>query len=45
MRRDAIAFLDDVPANVEDARACGWHAVLHESTPASIQAMEELISS
>ncbi len=44
VRPEAIAFLDDVPANVEAARACGWQAVLHESTPESIRAMEALIT-
>ena len=44
VRPEAIAFLDDVPANVEAAVACGWRAVRHESTPASIQAMEALIT-
>ena len=44
VRPESIAFLDDVPANVEAARACGWQAVLHESTPGSIQAMEGLIT-
>lgn len=38
-----IAFLDDDLANVEAARAAGWHAVLHEGTAASIAALETLI--
>jgi HAD superfamily hydrolase (TIGR01509 family) len=44
VRPEAIAFLDDVPANVGAARACGWQAVLHESTPSSIRAMEALLA-
>jgi len=39
----AVAFLDDVPVNVEAASAAGWQAVLHVSTPASIRALELLI--
>jgi FMN phosphatase YigB (HAD superfamily) len=39
-----IAFLDDTVGHVEAARAAGWHAVLHESTPASIAAIEALIT-
>jgi putative hydrolase of the HAD superfamily len=38
-----IAFLDDVLANVEAARAAGWHAVLHVGTDESIDALEGLI--
>ena len=38
-----VLFLDDVEANVEAARACGWHAVLHADTPTSIQEMERII--
>ncbi len=26
-----VVFVDDVPENVDGARACGWHAVLHET--------------
>ena len=44
VRPEAIAFLDDVPANVEAARACGWQAVLHESTPESIRRIEALVT-
>jgi len=39
-----IAFLDDVPANVDAARAAGWHAVLHEDTGRSIAELERLIA-
>jgi putative hydrolase of the HAD superfamily len=39
-----VAFLDDVPANVDAARAAGWHAVLHEDTERSIAAIEALIA-
>ena len=38
-----VAFLDDVQANVDAARAAGWHAVLHVDTPTSIRALEALI--
>ena len=40
-----IVFLDDRASAVEGARAAGWHAVLHESTPASIAALREIIAS
>ena len=39
-----IVFLDDVPANVDAARAAGWHAVLHEDTGRSIAELERLIA-
>jgi len=39
-----IVFLDDVPGNVEAARAAGWHAVLHEDTARSIAALERIIA-
>lgn len=39
-----IAFLDDVIANVEAARAAGWHAVLHVDTERSIAELEALIA-
>jgi HAD superfamily hydrolase (TIGR01509 family) len=41
---DQVLFLDDVTANVEAARAAGWHAVLHESTPGSIAELERIIT-
>ncbi len=37
-------FLDDATANVEAARAVGWHAVHHESTPGSIAELERIIA-
>lgn len=40
---DKVAYLDDVPENVDAARAGGWHAVLHEDTPTSIAALEALL--
>ncbi len=40
-----IVFLDDRATAVEGARAAGWHAILHESTPASIAAIRQVISS
>jgi putative hydrolase of the HAD superfamily len=39
-----IVFLDDVPANVEAARAAGWHVVLHEETARSIAELERIIA-
>ena len=39
-----VLFLDDVEANVEAARACGWHAVLHVDTATSIGEMERIIA-
>ncbi|MDX6357345.1 MAG: hypothetical protein QOH37_399 [Nocardioidaceae bacterium] len=39
-----IVFLDDVAANVEAARAAGWHAVLHEETARSIAELERIIA-
>jgi len=33
-------FIDDRPANVEGARACGWRAIQHQSYG---QTCEELI--
>jgi glucose-1-phosphatase len=26
-------FIDDLPANIEGARACGWHGIVYTSTP------------
>jgi epoxide hydrolase-like predicted phosphatase len=42
---EEVAFLDDLQANVEAARAVGWHAILHEDTPTSIAALEALLQS
>ena len=39
-----IAFLDDVPANVEAACAAGWHGIVHVDAPRSIAALELLIA-
>lgn len=39
-----IVFLDDRQAAVDGALAAGWHAVLHESTPASIAAVRAVIA-
>jgi len=44
VRPDEIAFLDDVPANVDAARAAGWHAVLHQETGASVAELEAIIA-
>lgn len=40
-----VVFLDDVPGHVAAARAGGWRAVLHESTPKSIAELERIIAS
>jgi len=45
VRPGEIVFLDDVPGHVEAARAAGWHAVQHESTPRSIAELERIIGS
>jgi FMN phosphatase YigB (HAD superfamily) len=39
-----VLFLDDAATNVDAARAVGWHAVLHESTPRSIAELERIIA-
>jgi putative hydrolase of the HAD superfamily len=39
-----VVLLDDLATNVEAARATGWHAVLHESTPGSIAELERIIA-
>lgn len=44
VRPREIVFLDDVPANVDAARAAGWHAVLHEDTERSIGEIERVIA-
>ncbi len=41
---EQIVFLDDVLANVEAARAAGWHTVLHEDTARSIAELERIIA-
>lgn len=43
VRPAEIVFLDDVPANVDAARAAGWHAVLHEDTERSVAEIEAII--
>lgn len=44
VRPEQIVFLDDVAGHVAAARAVGWHAVLHESTPRSIAQLERIIA-
>ena len=39
-----VVLLDDLVANVEAARAAGWHAVLHKSTSGSIAELERIIA-
>jgi putative hydrolase of the HAD superfamily len=41
---DEIVFLDDRPEHVRAARSCGWHAILHTDTPASIAAIRRRIA-
>ncbi len=41
---DEVVFLDDTPAIVESAREYGIMAVLHESTPTSIAAINALLA-
>jgi putative hydrolase of the HAD superfamily len=41
---EEIVFLDDVTGHVAAARAAGWHAVLHESTPGSIAELERIMA-
>lgn len=43
---EEIAFLDDVPENIEAAKACGWHGVLHTEGDAatSIARVERLLA-
>src|SRR3954469_23151129 len=43
VRPEEVVFLDDVEANVDAARASGWHAVQHRSTPESIREMERIV--
>ena len=44
VRTGEVVFLDDVPANVDAARAAGWHAVLHEATARSIEQIGAIIA-
>jgi putative hydrolase of the HAD superfamily len=30
---DECLFIDDLPANIEGARSCGWHAILYRDYP------------
>lgn len=45
VRPERVLFLDDLAENVAAARAAGWQAVLHTSTPASIEEMERILAS
>jgi FMN phosphatase YigB (HAD superfamily) len=38
----ATVFLDDLPRNVEAARACGWHAIHHTDAALSRQQLRAL---
>jgi epoxide hydrolase-like predicted phosphatase len=39
-RPEEMVFVDDLPANVEAARALGWRAILFRSTPEAIEKIE-----
>ncbi len=43
VRPERVLFLDDDEPRVDGARAAGWQAVHHVSTPDSIAAMERII--
>jgi len=45
VKPDETIFVDDVEANVDGAARAGLHAVLHESTPATVAAVDALLSS
>jgi epoxide hydrolase-like predicted phosphatase len=38
-----IVFLDDLEANVDAARACGWRAVRHRSATSSIEQIQGIL--
>lgn len=40
---DQVVFVDVVPGNIEGARACGLHAVLHVDTPSTLAALRSLL--
>lgn len=40
----ACVLVDDVPGHVAAARGCGWRAVLHTSTPATVAEVEALLA-
>jgi FMN phosphatase YigB (HAD superfamily) len=39
-----VVFLDDDEGQVEAARTCGWHAVLHRETEVSIRELTRTIA-
>jgi putative hydrolase of the HAD superfamily len=43
VRLDELVFVDDVPEYVEAAKTTGCRAILHESTPTTIAAIERII--
>lgn len=45
VKPDETVFVDDIEANVDGAARAGLHAVLHESTPATVAAVNALLSS
>ncbi|WP_457205090.1 HAD-IA family hydrolase [Nocardioides sp. P5_C9_2] len=44
VRPERVLFLDDTEIRVDGARAAGWHAVHHVSTPHSIAEMERILA-
>ncbi|MEO5663164.1 MAG: HAD-IA family hydrolase [Nocardioides sp.] len=44
VRPHEVLFLDDVEGHVLAARAAGWQAVLHTSTPESVAEMEQVLA-
>lgn len=38
-----MVVVDDLPANVDAARACGLHAVLHKDTTSTVASLEALL--
>ena len=40
----ACVFIDDLPENVDAARALGMHGIVFEDTTACLEVLEELLS-
>jgi epoxide hydrolase-like predicted phosphatase len=38
-----VVFLDDKAANVEAAKHCGWHGILHRNTEDSVRILTEIL--
>ncbi len=37
---ESIVFFDDSPANVDAAKACGWHAFVYNDVPSTLQILD-----